>query len=133
MAKGYQKLGTVTRGRKRTKRQIMVDKTQHRTCNIQDLIHKIAEPTIEKQMENYLHRTNQTFERFLNNINIKHTIMHLYWNDKVCCENVENCSGIKTRPISRDKLDVYYQYGYKINSHCNVQNKTKHGQYQWLY
>ena len=87
---------------------------------IQDLVHKIAEPTIEKQMENYLHRTNQTFERFLNNTNIKHTIMHLYWNDKVCCENVENCSGIKTRSISRDKLDVYYHYGYKINSHCNV-------------
>ena len=87
---------------------------------IQDLFHKIAEPTIEKQMENYLHRTNQTFERFLNNTNIKHTIMHLHWNDTVCCEYVENCSGTKTGTISRDKLDVYYDYGYKIISQCNV-------------
>ncbi|VDI12952.1 Hypothetical predicted protein [Mytilus galloprovincialis] len=87
---------------------------------INNLFHKIAEPTIDKLMENYLHRTNQSLEKFLNNTNIKHTIMHLYWNDKECCENVKNCTKSKNRPISRDKLDAYYDYGYKINSHCNI-------------
>ncbi|CAG2244580.1 unnamed protein product [Mytilus edulis] len=87
---------------------------------INNLFHKIAEPTIDKLMENYLHRTNQSLEKFLNNTNIKHTIMHLYWNDKECCENVKDCTKSKNRPISRDKLDAYYDYGYKINSHCNV-------------
>lgn len=87
---------------------------------IDRLFHRIATPTVEKQMENYLLRTNQSLEHFLNNFNIKHTIMHLYWNNKVCCENVDGCNTAKSRPINRDKLDAYYEYGYKINAHCNV-------------